>query len=87
MPRWAKARDKNDLEIYRALDEAYCAPIRGNDCDIYARHRNGHGMLLEVKTTKGRMRPIQRELAMLFGDRYVVVRDVESALIACGISP
>lgn len=84
--RYAKARDANDLEIYRALDQAYCAPIRGNDCDIYARHRDGYGMLLEVKTAKGKLRPIQRDLQQLFGNRYAVVRDVESALSACGIS-
>lgn len=85
--RHNKKRDFNDLEIYRALDDAYCAPVRGNDCDIYARHRDGYGMLLEVKSAKGRLRPIQTALQLLFGERYAVVRDVNQALTACGITP
>lgn len=86
MPRWKNRHDANHLAIYRALDEAYCAPIHGRDADIFARHRDGYGLLLEVKTKKGTLRPIQKELQMLFGDRYRVVRDVEGALLACGVA-
>lgn len=84
MPRWANQRDKNDLEIFRALQVAGCEPIRGRDADIFARHSLGHGMLLEVKQKKGRLRPLQHQLAELFGSRYQVVRSVEDALRACG---
>lgn len=84
--RFALKRDQNDAEIFRALYDAYCHPIRGRDCDIYARHVDGYGVLLEVKVEKGRLRKIQRELQALFKDRYYVVRSVPEALAACGIS-
>lgn len=83
--RFNLKRDHGDLEIYRALQAAGREPIRGRDSDQYARHVDGYGLLLEVKSAKGRLRPIQRELASLFGDRYRVVRSVAEALAACGV--
>lgn len=85
MPRWRNARDKNDLEIFKALKAAHRNPIHGRDADIYAEHIQGHGVMLEVKTKAGTMRPIQVKLAGLFKDRYYVVRSVQDALVACGI--
>jgi hypothetical protein len=85
MPRWRNARDKNHLEIYRALQKAGRSPIHGRDADIYCEHVSGHGLALEVKVAKGTMRPIQVQLAGLFKDRYYVVRSVSEALRACGI--
>jgi hypothetical protein len=77
-------RDANDMEIFRALQLAGCEPERGRDADIYAKHFDGRGMILEVKVKKGRLRPLQIRLQALFGDRYHVVRSVTDALIACG---
>lgn len=86
MPRWKNARDANDLEIFRALQAAGRNPIRGRDCDIYAEHTQGHGVMLEVKTKNGRLRKIQSQLAGCFKDRYYVVRNVSEALQAVGFS-
>lgn len=86
MPRvYANKRDANEGLIFDALCEAYCHPIRGNDADIYARHVDGYAVMLEVKSAKGRLRKIQRELAGLFQHRYIVVRSVSGALAACGV--
>lgn len=86
MPRWANRRDANDLEIFRALQVAGRDPIRGRDSDIYARHIQGYGLLIECKTRLGKLRPIQVELQAMFGDRYHVVRSAEEALKACGVA-
>jgi len=86
MPRFKCRRDANDLEIFRALKVAGRDPVRGRDSDIYARHIQGFGLLLECKTRLGKLRPIQVELQAMFGDRYHVVRSVEEALRACGVA-
>jgi hypothetical protein len=84
--RHNKKRDANDLEIFKALKAAHCKPVRGTDCDIYAISRTDlKGVLIEVKTEKGRLRPLQVELAALFQERYHVVRSVNEALRACGV--
>lgn len=86
MPRiYRNKRDANEADIFDALLDAFCAPIRGHDADIYARHVDGYGVMLEVKTAKGRLRKIQNELAWLFKDRYIVVRTPTEALQACGV--
>lgn len=86
MPRiFRNKRDSNEGEIFQALYEAYCHPIRGHDADIYCRHVDGYGVLLEVKGKAGRLRKIQHELAGIFKDRYYVVRSVSDALKACGV--
>ena len=82
--RYAKQRDANDAEIFKALQVAGCDPVRCTDFDIGAMHSEGYGVILEVKTAKGRLRPLQLRLQAIFKDRYIVVRDVESALRACG---
>lgn len=86
MPRWANRRDANEPLIFSALQLAGCDPIRGRDVDIYATHVDGHGVLLEIKVAKGKLRPIQLELQRIFKDRYHVARTVEAALAACGRS-
>lgn len=84
--RFNKKRDAVDLEIFRALQAAHCKPVRGNDCDIYAMSRADlKGLLLEVKSKTGTLRPIQKSLQELFGARYFVVRTVSEALAACGV--
>ncbi len=84
--RFNKKRDHNDLEIFNALKDAHCSPVRGTDVDIFAISRtDSRGVLLEVKSGKGRLRPIQKQLQAIFGDRYCVVRSVPEALAACGI--
>jgi hypothetical protein len=84
--RHNKKRDANDLEIFRALQDAFCDPVRGNDCDIYCKSRaDMKGLMLEVKSKSGTLRPIQKSLQELFQDRYRVVRSVSEALAACGV--
>lgn len=86
MPRiYRNKRDANENEIFSALQDAQCAPIRGQDADIYARHVDGHGLMLEVKSEKGRMREVQCFLQVMFKDRYIVVRTPQDALRACGV--
>lgn len=84
--RYARQRDANDLEIYRALEVCGADPERGTDCDIYARDIHGAGHLLEVKVPgkEKRLRPIQVRLRAIFGDRYHIVTSAESALRALG---
>jgi hypothetical protein len=84
VPRWRNQRDANHLEVYRALQVAGCNPVHGRDADIYASHIDGYGMLVEVKTKKGRLEPLQEKLAEIFGNRYAVVRSAEEALRALG---
>jgi hypothetical protein len=84
--RFNKKRDANDLEIFNALKAAHCNPVRGNDSDIYAISRADlKGLLIEVKTEKGKLRPIQKQLQAIFGERYKIVRSVPEALEACGV--
>jgi hypothetical protein len=82
--RYAKRRDTNDLEIFRALEVAGCNPVRCTDFDIGAQHVDGYGLMLEVKHGKGRMRELQKKLQAIFKDRYRVVRSPEQALSECG---
>jgi hypothetical protein len=85
--RFNRKRDANDLEIFAALKAAHCKPVRGNDCDIYAMSRTDlKGVLIEVKSEKGVLRPIQRELQAIFGERYKICRSVDDALKACGVN-
>jgi hypothetical protein len=84
MPRWRNQHDANHMEVFNALKVAGCEPVHGRDSDIYARHSLGYGMLIEVKTPKGKLRPLQEKLRDLFQDRYVVARSPEDALRACG---
>jgi hypothetical protein len=87
MPRFKKCRDSNELLIFRALQDAHCSPLRGQDVDVYAISRaDMRGVMLEIKTKSGTLRPIQKSLQELFGDRYVICRSVEDALRACGVS-
>ena len=86
MPRFACRRDANEMPIYQALVVAGRNPIRLRDFDILAEHVSGHGVMLEVKVAKGKLREIQRRLAALFPGRYFVVRTPEAALAACGVS-
>lgn len=86
MPRlYRNKRDENEAAIFDALQYAGCSPIRGQDVDIYAKHRDGLGVMLEVKAHKGRLRPLQTTLAYLFPDSYYVVRTSYEALRACGV--
>lgn len=87
MPRWKNKHDANHLEIFRALQAAGAKPIHGRDVDIYAQSRTDlRGVLIEVKSANGTLRPIQKSLQELFGDRYVICRSVEDALRACGVT-
>lgn len=82
--RFAKKRDANEPEIFQALQVAGCDPVRCTDFDIGASHVDGYGVLLEIKTKEGEMRPLQVRLKAIYKDRYKVVRSVEEALYACG---
>jgi hypothetical protein len=82
--RYAKKRDHNDMEIFRALEVAGANPVRCTDFDIGAEHALGWGVMLEVKTAKGQLRALQETLQRIFKDRYHVVRSAEQALAACG---
>lgn len=73
------------MPIFKALQAAGREPIRLRDIDIIATHVDGRGVMLEVKTRKGSMQDIQKELLRLFPDRYHVVRTPEAALAACGV--
>jgi len=86
MPRFACQRDANEMPIFKALQAAGREPIRLRDIDIVAVHVDGHGVLLEVKVRKGKLQEIQKTLQRLFPGRYFVVRSVEAALSACGVS-
>jgi hypothetical protein len=83
--RWAKKRDANETEIVAALKMAAIEHHRFDDFDLAVRHCDGHGLMLEIKVAKGKLREKQLKLQAIFGDRYVVARDPESALAACGI--
>lgn len=85
--RFAKKRDESEAAIFDALQYAGCNPIRCTDFDIAASHVDGSGRMIECKTGKGRIRPLQAQLAAIFGDRYIVARTPEDALRACGIPP
>jgi hypothetical protein len=84
--RFACKRDANEADIFDALRIAGCEPKRFTDFDIGARHVDGHGLMLEVKIAKGKLREKQVWLSLMFQDRYRVVRSPEQALAACGIS-
>jgi hypothetical protein len=87
--RFNAQRDKNEMEIFRALQAAHCKPVRGRDVDIFAMSRTDmQGVLIEVKRPGKRkqLRPIQIELRALFGSRYVVCCTPDEALRACGVS-
>lgn len=86
MPRWANRRDANEPGIFQALLAAGCEPVRLRDIDIVARHFDGHGVLLEVKVAKGKLRDVQVMLRDRFPGRYFIVRTPEAALAACGRS-
>lgn len=83
--RFAKKRDQTEADIFSALAMAGRDPHRFDDFDIAARHVDGHGLMLECKTGKGRLRDKQVKLQALFKDRYIVARTPEAALEACGI--
>jgi hypothetical protein len=83
--RFKRRRDANEPEIFKALEWAGCDPMRLTDVDIAARHADGYGVLIEVKTAKGAIRDIQVRLQNLFMDRYHICRTPEAALAACGI--
>lgn len=83
--RFAKKRDANEPLIFTALQLAGCNPERFDDFDIAARHVDGHGMMLEIKVAKGKLRERQERLQALFGDKYKIARSPEQALAACGI--
>jgi hypothetical protein len=85
MPRWKNKRDANHLEIFRALQKAGRNPIHGRDVDIFCGHVEGYGIMIEAKVIKGTLRPIQKSLQELFGNRYFVIRSVDEALAACGV--
>jgi hypothetical protein len=79
-------RDHNEQEIFDALEAAHCRPLRGKDVDLFAISRaDMQGILLEIKTKRGTLRPIQKSLQELFQDRYRVVRTIDEALAACGV--
>jgi hypothetical protein len=86
MPRFAMRRDDNEKTIFDALRIAGCEPKRFTDFDIGCRHVEGFGLMLECKVAKGKLRDKQIWLALMFGDRYRIVRSPEQALAACGIS-
>lgn len=86
MPRFACQRDANEMPIFKALQVAGREPIRLRDVDILAVHTAGYGVMLEVKVRKGKLQEIQKTWQRLFPGRYFVVRTVDQALVACGVS-
>lgn len=81
-------RDHNDREIFLALKAAGCDPRRGTEVDIFAKHVDGHGVMIEVKNPLARpmLRPIQIWLRDTFGPQglYHIVYSFEEALKVCG---
>lgn len=79
-------RDANDKEVFDALAAAGCDPERFTDFDIAAKHIDGHGLMIEVKVPgqERALKPLQRRLRDIFGDRYIVASSAEAALRALG---
>ena len=79
--------DANHSEILAALrrvtNAVSLAAVGGGCADLLAKHRDGHLVLIELKSPDGRISPSQRR----FAERWpvVVVRTSDEALRAVGI--
>ncbi len=82
--RYAARTDRNQSEIVKALRNAgYVVWIIGWPVDLLVR-TNKQWLPMEVKTEKGKPKPVQEEFIANAGNcPAAVVRDAESAIRAC----
>ena len=79
--------DDNHSEILAALQRVTnavsLAAVGGGCADLLAKHRDGHLVLIELKSPDGRISPSQRR----FAERWpvIVVRTSDEAIQAVGI--
>lgn len=84
--RHAAKRDKNEPEIIEALAAAGASYLRisvGGGSDLVVSYR-GVNYLLEVKSSKGKLTPMQEEFMLYWDGPYEIVRSVDDALKAIG---
>lgn len=89
MGRWAASRDANEPEIIRALESVGATVThldagKGGIPDLLVGFR-GVNYLLEVKTERGKLRPVQAEWHALWRGQVTVVRSVVEAWAAIGV--
>jgi hypothetical protein len=87
MTRYARKRDFSEGPIVAALRMVGCVVEHGNEVDLYVRCPKGQAYLLECKTpgpAAKHRQPIQKKLAVIFGDQYKVVKNSAEALTAIG---
>jgi hypothetical protein len=83
MPLYARKRDGNEREIINALEALGCFVIQENNIDLYVFTPSGEVIPMEVKTSKGKLTPYQKNLhgsITEFGHTVYVVRSVSEAL-------
>ena len=78
--------DANALEIKHAL-QRIGADVRGGDWVDYVVGFQGNTYLLEIKTRRGKLSELQRELESNWRGHYRIVRTVEEAFEAIGFKP
>ena len=88
MTRWAKRRDENEPDIVVALQNAGCQVHKLDDIDLLV-GLAGRNYLIEIKhpnrSSKSRIRPIQRKLKDGWQGQYDIVTTAEQALRVVGL--
>ena len=86
--RYAAKVDANQAEIVSALKSAGCTVYEVRKPVDLLVGRNGVNYLLEVKNPNGRNRiePDQDAFFKTWGGSYAIVRSVDDALVAIGIT-
>lgn len=80
--RYAARSDKNEKEIIRALEKVGAHVYRiKKPLDLLVCYR-GKTMLLEVKTDKGRLTPVQTEFLKVWPGDVYIARSIEDAIKA-----
>lgn len=84
--RRAARRDKNEPEIIEALVAAGASVLQVSaaGCSDLIVGYHGVNYLLEVKSRKGKLTPMQEEFLLYWQGEYAVVRSAEGALKAIG---
>lgn len=78
-------RDANEKPIVDALREVGCEVVSGTDVDLFVK-RGDLAKLMEVKVPGAiHLTELQKKLAAMFRDQYVVVQTVDEALKAVGV--